>query len=116
MVVVEMRLILKWMTDDGYGSSGTSEGRYFVRVFVELKEEEQRGVFFLAGDGVREGELVREKVERTPSALSGMLIFKDTFFYSKYHSPERSCLIYLALFHLCCGLLLCFVNLALKNG
>ena len=116
MVVVEMRLVLKWMTDDGYGSSGTGEGRYFVRVFVELNEEgAEEGLFFLAVEGVREEELVRDKLERTPSALSSMLIFNDTFFYSEYHSPERSCLIYLALLHLCCGFLLCFVNLALKN-
>ena len=106
------------MTDNGYGSSGTGEGRYFVKVFFELKEEGAEGglFFFLAVEGVRDDELVRDKLERSPSALSGMLIFNDTFFYSKYHSPERSCLIYLALFHLCCGLLLCFVNLALKNG
>ena len=54
MVVVEMRLILKWMMDDGYESSGTCERRYFVRVFVELKVEGAEGeggggLFFFLG-------------------------------------------------------------------
>ena len=33
--------------------------------------------------------MVKEKLERTLSALSGMLIFNDTFFYSEYHSPRE---------------------------
>ena len=40
MVVVEMGLVLERMTDDKYGSSGTSEGELFKEIWIEQVSKE----------------------------------------------------------------------------